>query len=538
MKKTNYINWRLLVVCLCLSLSILAVASKIISVQVFDSNFLQYEGKKRYIKYKDTNPVRGTIFDRNNFPLAVSVVNYDLYALGGLNLDRYLKLKDLIAIADTKLEDSSFIKKTLLKKNLTIREQAIINRLDFNRLEIEVRHSRHYPLGDQIAPLIGFHGKDRALEGIEKSYDSVLSGTPGKQKYYTNAKQITISKPIEVERTFSGKDIKLTIDSTIQFYAYKHLVEAIKDNSAKSGTVLVFDNTSGEILAIASYPSYNPNSPDRKIQMNRALVDSYEMGSVLKPIVFSSATDKGIINPDSLMDIPRRLNIGNKIITDTKSYEKLTPKEVIAFSSQVGASKVAMMLGYKSLKQTYLDFGFSRPISVNFSSSAFGFLKIQENISEIEIASMGYGYGFEVSPFQITSAYSVFANKGIFKDFKLILSDEVPEKRLISEESARHTLEALQKVVKIGTGKAAKVKGFNIGGKTGTVHKSIGGGYQEDKYRATFVGIVPIENNSLTIFVSINEPSLNKYSGGAVAAPLFSLIAESSINHLGYFGNE
>ena len=151
---------------------------------------------------------------------------------------------------------------------------------------------------------------------------------------------------------------------------------------------------------------------------------------------------------------------------------------------------------------------------------------------------MGYGYGFEVSPFQITSAYSVFANKGIFKDFKLILSDEVPEKRLISEESARHTLEALQKVVKIGTGKAAKVKGFNIGGKTGTVHKSIGGGYQEDKYRATFVGIVPIENNSLTIFVSINEPSLNKYSGGAVAAPLFSLIAESSINHLGYFGNE
>ena len=539
MKKINFLNWRLILICTCLFFSIIAVSYKVISVQIEDSLFLKNEGKKRYIKYRTINPVRGTIYDRNNTPLAVSIINYDLYALSGLNTDRFLKLKDAISIQDEILIDGSFSKKTLLKKGLTLDEQKTINELHFNNIEIEIRHSRHYPLGDQIAPLIGFYGKDRAQEGIEKSYDSVLSGKNGKQKYYTNAKQKIISKPIEVIKTIQGQDIQLTIDSTIQFYAYKYLVEAISNNKAKAGTVLVFDNKNGEILAIASYPSYNPNNPKREIQKNRALIEAYELGSVLKPIVFSKAIDKKIFSPDKHIEIPRRLELGNTIITDPKIYEKLTPKEIVAYSSQVGASKIALKLGYEDLKNNYYSFGFTKPISINFPSAAFGLMNAKETVSDRELASLGYGYGLKVSPFQLTAAYSTFANNGIRKEFKLLMNDEVTSQRVISESSARHTLEALQKVVKIGTGKKADIVGFTEGGKTGTVHRTVSGaGYADDLYRASFVGITPLSEDSLTIFVSIEDPGLNAYSGGMIAAPLFAEIAESSLNYLGFIEDE
>ena len=540
MKNSNFINWRLFFICLCFVGAIFLVIYKILSVQIEDSLFLQNEGKKRYIKYRDNNPVRGAIYDRNKFPLAVSIVNYDLYALNGLNIDNYLRLKDILNLEIELQINEPFKKKTLLKRSLTSEQQKAIKSLRIDDIEVEERHSRHYPMGEQVAPLVGFYGKDKAQEGIEKSYDSILSGVSGKEKFYTNAKQEIISKPIEVNKTIKGKDIHLTIDSTIQFYSYKYLVETIIKNKAKAGTVLVFDNYQGEVLAVASYPSYNPNNPNRSVQKNRALVDAYELGSVLKPIVFSVAVDKGIINPDMTIEIPRRIQLNNKIISDTKNYGQLTPKEIIAYSSQVGASQIALKLGYDSLIENFYKFGFSKPISINFPSAAFGLINRKERVSDRELASLGYGYGFTISPFQIASAYSTFANKGIRKDFKLLLNDEVTSQRIITENAAQHTLDALKQVVKIGTGKKAEVSGFSTGGKTGTVHKTVSGsGYADDLYRASFVGITPISSEkSLTIFVSIEDPGLNAYSGGMIAAPLFAEIAESSLNYLGYIEDE
>lgn len=540
MKKSNFINWRLFFICFCFIGAIFLVIYKILSVQIEDSLFLQNEGKKRYIKYRDNNPVRGAIYDRNKFPLAVSIVNYDLYALNGLNIDNYLRLKDILNLEIELQINGPFKKKTLLKRSLTSEQQKAIKSLRIDDIEVEERHSRHYPMGEQVAPLVGFYGKDKAQEGIEKSYDSILSGVSGKEKFYTNAKQEIISKPIEVNKTIKGKDIYLTIDSTIQFYSYKYLVETIIKNKAKAGTVLVFDNYQGEVLAVASYPSYNPNNPNRSVQKNRALVDAYELGSVLKPIVFSVAVDKGIINPDMTIEIPRRIQLNNKIISDTKNYGQLTPKEIIAYSSQVGASQIALKLGYDSLIENFYKFGFSKPISINFPSAAFGLINRKERVSDRELASLGYGYGFTISPFQIASAYSTFANKGIRKDFKLLLNDEVTSQRIITENAAQHTLDALKQVVKIGTGKKAEVSGFSTGGKTGTVHKTVSGsGYADDLYRASFVGITPISSEkSLTIFVSIEDPGLNAYSGGMIAAPLFAEIAESSLNYLGYIEDE
>ena len=534
----SVLNWRFLLISIFILICVIAIVFKILSIQISDRTFLQNEGAKRYVKYKNIIPTRGTIFDRNNFPLAVSIVNYDLYALKGFKKTQLLKVSEIIEL-DSDFISETFNKKTLLKKNISNTTIIKLKKLNLKNSEIEIRHSRHYPLGDQISTLIGFYGKDGAQEGLEKSYDKVLSGKPGKQKYFKNAKQEVISQPIEEKKMIQGSDIHLTIDATIQFFAYKHLVEATKTNKAKSGTVIILDNEKGEILAMANYPSYNPNHPQREIQKNRALVDAYELGSVLKPIVLSKAFENNVIPVGQYIDIPRRLSLGDKVIVDSKNHEKLTPKEIIMVSSQIGASKIALELGYKELKKNYYDFGFTKPISVNFPSSAFGYMSIKENVVDKELASLGYGYGITISPFQIASAYSVFANKGTFKDFKLLKNQEVTSRQIISSETAKHILDALNMVTKDGTGKAANIKGFSEGGKTGTVHKTKrGSGYADDSYRASFIGITPLSTESLTIFVSIDDPGLNSYSGGVVAAPVFAKIAESSLNYLGYYQDE
>ena len=536
--KNILINWRFLLISFVFLLGLAAIIYKIFSIQFIDSNFLQNEGNKRYIKYKNINPVRGSIFDRNNYPLAVSIVNYDIYALKGFKKSQLLSLAEVIDIDVDVIEDS-FRKKTILKKSLSNKEILNIKTLNLQHFEIEERHSRHYPLGEQISPLIGFYGTDGAQEGLEKSYDNVLSGVDGKQKVFKNAKQEIISRPIEIIETVQGEDVHLTIDATLQFLSFKYLVEAIKKNKAKSGTVVILDNKKGELLAMASYPSYNPNNPQRKIQKNRALVEAYELGSVLKPIVLSKALDNELFLPDESIKIPRRLNLNDKIIVDSKNHEELTPKEIIAVSSQVGASKIALELGYEDLRKNYYDFGFTKPISINFPSSSFGYMNVKEKVLDKELASLGYGYGIKISPFQIASAYSVFANDGVIKDFQIFKNQEVPSQKIISTDSASQVLDALRMAVEEGTGKAADIKGFSVGGKTGTSHQTRrGSGYAEDLYIASFIGITPISDDSITIFVSIENPSLNSYTGGAVAAPVFAKIAESSLNHLGYFQDE
>ena len=536
--KNILINWRFLLISFVFLSALAAIIYKIFSIQFSDSNFLQNEGNKRYIKYKNINPVRGSIFDRNNYPLAVSIVNYDIYALKGFKKSQLLSLAEVIDIDVDVIEDS-FRKKTILKKSLSNKEILNIKTLNLQHFEIEERHSRHYPLGEQIAPLIGFYGTDGAQEGLEKSYDNVLSGVDGKQKVFKNAKQEIISRPIEIIETVQGEDVHLTIDATLQFLSFKYLVEAIKKNKAKSGTVVILDNKKGELLAMASYPSYNPNNPQRKIQKNRALVEAYELGSVLKPIVLSKALDNELFLPDESIKIPRRLNLNDKIIVDSKNHEELTPKEIIAVSSQVGASKIALELGYEDLRKNYYDFGFTKPISINFPSSSFGYMNVKEKVLDKELASLGYGYGIKISPFQIASAYSVFANDGVIKDFQIFKNQEVTSQKIISTDSASQVLDALRMAVEEGTGKAADIKGFSVGGKTGTSHQTRrGSGYAEDLYIASFIGITPISDDSITIFVSIENPSLNSYTGGAVAAPVFAKIAESSLNHLGYFQDE
>ena len=533
MKKNNFFNWRFFVIIITIFLISFAIVWKLFDIQVTDKEFLENEGEKKYVTYKNIKPIRGTIYDKNGFPLAISTVSYDLYALKNYSKTKHRLLRDKLGL-EIDFPSSGFDKKTLIKKNLDINQINSIKSLKHNKLEIERRYVRHYPLGEQIAPLIGFSGKDGiGQEGVEFIYDNSLSGKEGNEKYYKNAKQEIISKPIVLNTPEDGQDIYLTIDATIQFYAYKYLVESIKNNNAKGGSVVILNNKTSEVLAVASYPSYNPNSANRKIQRNRVFLDSYEPGSVLKPITISEAIHQGIYNIDTYLALPQKILINGKQISDIKKYEELSIAEIISNSSQVGASKIALDLGFDNIAKTYKKFGFSKPQSIGFPSESFGYINMRENISDHEIASLGFGYGITANPFQIAVAYSVFANEGMLHNFNLIKNDDLQFEpiRVISSDAAQAILYALNQVIEDGTGKLAKTK-YKSGGKTGTAHKIRGNGYAKDLYISSFVGITPIDEKLLTIFVNIDEPDLNAYSGGDVAAPLFSKIAQNTLEYL------
>ncbi len=542
MRKLNFFNWRFFIIIVFLILSIAAIFIRVIYLQIDKENFLKNWGQNQHIAYRVLTPVRGTIYDRNKIPLAITLTHYDLYGLRNIDKKDFEKLKNIISFDTSFNQFTLNNKKTLLYESLSPELISIIKKSSINNYEVEMRFSRHYPLGDQIAPLVGFSGKDNfGLEGIEKSYNSFLSGKRGKEKYYKNRKGQIISKAITVEPKEPGQDLYLTIDSNIQFFTYKKLAESVQKSNAKSGSAIVLDNNSGEILAIASYPSYNPNNPNRKIQKNRALLDAYEPGSVLKPIAMASAIDNGLIDIEDAIDTsPGYMSLNNYSISDTKNHGILKSYEIITKSSQVGASKVALMLGSENIIANYKKFGFSKPININFPSSAFGRINNRVNMSDIEIANLGFGYGINASPFQIASAYSVFANEGLFKEFTLIMNDEYKyEEQIISKDTAKKILFALEDVVENGSGYKAKISGFKVGGKTGTAHKSSRtGGYAKSIYTASFAGIVPIDKKDLTIFVSIYEPGLNAYKGGEIAAPLFASIATDTLNYLGYFEDE
>lgn len=533
MKKNNFFNWRFFVIIITIFFISFAIVWKLFDIQVTDKEFLENEGEKKYVTYKNIKPIRGTIYDKNGFPLAISTVSYDLYALKDYSKTKHKLLRDRLGL-EIDFPSSGFDKKTLIKKNLDINQINSIKSLKHNKLEIERRYVRHYPLGEQIAPLIGFSGKDGiGQEGVEFIYDNSLSGKEGNEKYYKNAKQEIISKPIVLNIPEDGQDIYLTIDATIQFYAYKYLVESIKNNNAKGGSVVILNNKTSEVLAVASYPSYNPNSANRKIQRNRVFLDSYEPGSVLKPITISEAIHQGIYEIDTYLELPQKILINGKQISDIKKYEELSIAEIISNSSQVGASKIALDLGFDNIAKTYKKFGFSKPQSIGFPSESFGYINMRENISDHEIASLGFGYGITANPFQIAVAYSVFANEGMLHNFNLIKNDDLQFEpiRVISSDAAQAILNALNQVIEDGTGKLAKTK-YKSGGKTGTAHKIRGNGYAKDLYISSFVGITPIDEKLLTIFVNIDEPDLNAYSGGDVAAPLFSKIAQNSLEYL------
>ena len=534
--RTYYRNWRLILIFLFLFISITAIFTRMVYIQLQEGNFLLQAGSNQNTKVRTIKFKRGSIFDKNGIPLAISITGFDLFALSGLSEDEFLRIQNTLNLRDIKYE--TFIKKTLIKQSLSFDEMRKIRSLQIDRLELEKTYKRHYPLGEQVAPLVGFSGRDGyGLEGLEKSYNSFLTGKPLKERILKDGARSTIQRLEILEFGEKSRNLTLTIDSNIQYIAYKNLVEAIKNNDGSAGTVIVLDNTTREVLALASYPSYNPNNPMRSIKKNRAFLESYEPGSIVKPLALAGAIENNLIEIDTEMELPIKIEIGKNIINDRKEYGKLKAFEIIKESSQVGATQISFLLGADRLIENYKNFGFTKPISINFPSSSFGEINSRDEMSDIEIATLGYGYGLTATPFQISQAYAIFANKGIFYDFRIVKDNthSIFQDRIISQTTAEDILFAMREVVEHGTGALAKLEQFNVSGKTGTTEKLRDGSYKSSSYTASFVGIGPNPSNQLTIFVNIDGLGSQKYSGGTVAAPLFKRISNDVFAYMGYF---
>ena len=534
--RTYYRNWRLILIFLFLFISITAIFSRMVYIQLQEGIFLLQVGSNQNTKVRTIEFKRGSIFDKNGIPLAISITGFDLFALSGLSEDEFLRIQNTLNLRDIKYE--TFSKKTLIKQSLSFDEMRKIRSLKIDRLELEKTYKRHYPLGEQVAPLVGFSGRDGyGLEGLEKSYNSFLTGKPLKERILKDGARSTIQRLEILEFGEKSRDLTLTIDSNIQYIAYKYLVEAIKNNDGSAGTVIVLDNTSREVLALASYPSYNPNNPMRSIKKNRAFLESYEPGSIVKPLALAGAIENNLIEIDTEMELPIKIEIGKNIINDRKEYGKLKAFEIIKESSQVGATQISFLLGADRLIENYKNFGFTKPISINFPSSSFGEINSRDEMSDIEIATLGYGYGLTATPFQISQAYAIFANKGIFYDFRIVKDNthSIFQDQIISQTTAEDILFAMKEVVEHGTGALAKLEQFNVSGKTGTTEKFRDGSYKSSSYTASFVGIGPNPSNQLTIFVNIDGLGSQKYSGGSVAAPLFKRISNDVFAYMGYF---
>jgi len=532
MKNNLALSWRALIIYGSLCLIFCVVLFRIFAIQINDRDFLNSKGKGMLLISREVPSLRGGIYDRNNFPLAVSVIQYNLFALRSFSADDYEVINLVTPLKKNFKQIDDLGRKSLIFSNLDFLQYEQIKNLRLDSIEIESLQKRYYPLGEQVATLVGFAGKDgKGLEGIENILNNKLAGIAGKEMITRNASR----KPQVITSVTPGQTFNLTIDSQIQFYTFKHLSRFIMANNAKGGSAIVLDNHSGEILAIASYPSYNPNSPSRMIQRNRALLDAFEPGSIIKPLVLAKAIDLGIVSLDQVIDTsPGFISLNNRKISDPRNYGPLSFKEIITKSSQVGASKLALLIGVDELTSGYKSFGLSKPSNLLFPGAAYGTINTRPNISEHEIASLGFGYSMTTSALQIAQAYSVFANEGYLKDFKIFKDDEeVYKQRVISKTTASKILLALESVVSEGTGNLAAVQGYKVVGKTGTTHKpSARGGYDKSKYISSFAGIAPLSSKRLTIFVSVEEPGLNNYSGGAVAAPLFAAISQDVLNYL------
>ena len=534
--KIYYKNWRLFLIFLFLFLSTAAILSRMIYVQVQQGNFLLQKGNNQNTSERVIEFKRGSIFDKNGIPLAISITGFNLFALSGLSEEDFLKIKNNLKLKD--LEYKPFNKKSLIRASLSFEEMRKIRSLKIDRLELEKIYKRHYPLGEQVAPLVGFSGRDGyGLEGLEKSYNSILTGKPLKERVLKDGARSAIQRLEILEFGENSRDIYLTIDSNIQYIAYKYLVEAIKNNDGTAGTVVILDNSTKEVLALASYPSYNPNNPMRSIQKNRAFLESYEPGSIVKPLALAGAIENNLIAIDTEMELPIKIEVDGNIINDRKKYGQLKAFEVIKESSQVGATHISFLLGAERLIDNYKKFGFSKPVNINFPSTSFGDINSRDEISDIEIATLGYGYGLTATPFQISQAYAIFANKGTYYDFKIIKDNEFQSfsEQIISETTANDILFSMRQVVEEGTGKFAKLENFDVSGKTGTTEKLRDGNYKSSSYTASFIGIGPNPSNDLTIFVNIDGLGSQKYSGGSVAAPLFKKISNDVFSYMGYF---
>ena len=506
-------------------------------LQVLDHDFYLGEGNARQQRTVEIASHRGKLTDRAGEPLAISTPIQTLWGVPSKLQAQPAAMREVAAILGI---DGNDLNERIAKSASRGREFMYIKRhvppqtvdkvmeLRIADLSVKREYRRYYPSGSAASHLIGFTDiDDRGREGLEMAYDQWLSGKPGTRRVVRDLNGREITGMDVVESAVPGKDLRLSIDKQLQYFADRALVEAVNKNNAESASVVVMNVHTGEVMAMANFPSYNPNDMGDRSggrQRNRSITDVFEPGSTMKPFTIAAALDSGDFkSEDIVFTSPGYYTIGKYQISDTQDHGWLDLRGIVRKSSNVGVSKVATQLEPEQMWSVFDSFGFGRPPGSEFPGEVAGYFNHPTLWHHVEQASVSYGYGISVSALQLVRAYSALANEGIMPAVSFLALDEPGAgQRVIDGDIARAVNSMLESVVTDGTGHRAAIPGYRVAGKTGTSHQSQSGGYAEDRYVSVFAGFAPVSDPELAAVVVVHDPKAGEHFGSVVSAPIFA----------------
>jgi cell division protein FtsI (penicillin-binding protein 3) len=538
--------WRARMALALLLAAFAVLAGRSLYLQSMRTGFLQEKGEARYSRVLEVPATRGRIVDRNGEALAISTPVKSVWAIPEDVKATPAQMKSLAALIQLdsrelarKLSDADreFV---YLKRQIPPETAARVAELGIPGIHQQNEYRRYYPGGETTAHVVGFTGVDDAgQEGIELAQQALLAGAAGSRRVIKDRLGQIVEDVGSIRAAQDGRDLTLSLDSKIQNLAFGALKSAVEANKAKAGAIVVLDISTGEVLALANLPTYNPNNRARLngAQLrNRVMTDNFEPGSTLKPFTIGLAMEMGKITPQSVIQTaPGTLTIANYTIHDAHPGGAMTVAQVIQKSSNVGAAKIALTLPREDMHDMFRRAGFGAAPRLGFPGEAAGRLREAKTWRPIEQATMAYGHGISVSLIQLARAYTVFARDGELAPLSLVKTGAPAQgERVFSPAVARALREMLEAAVQPGgTAPRARIVGWRVGGKTGTAHKQENGGYAPNKYVSSFVGFAPVSAPRLVIAVMIDEPSTGQYYGGVVAAPVFSQVMQGALRLLG-----
>jgi len=517
--------------------------SRAFFLQGMQKDFLQQEGFERSNRNIELYAYRGKIYDRNNQILAASETVRSITLEPNRVEFKKGDKKKLANLLEMKIQTLNKKLKTkrnhiYLKRKVDPKIASKILALKIPGISSEKDYRRTYPDQEISAHVVGYAGNDgNGLEGVEYKKNDLLSGTHGYKKILIDARRRVVENLSEVNVPIDGKDVHLTIDKRLQHIAFQSLKKTIDDSEAISGSAILIDSKTGEILTMVNYPSYNPNKRMRKrtFVRNRVVTDMFEPGSTMKPISIAAALEKKVVNVNTKIDTGNGFyKVGRTLVTDTKPHGIITVKEILQTSSNIGVTKIAEKLSKKELWQTYSNFGIGNLTGLNFPGESKGIIRDYKKWRDRDHYSVSYGYSVSTTIAQLARAYTPFANKGEIKNLRLFKNDPIKiGQRVMSIETTKSVLKMMESVTKEGgTATQAAIPGYRVAGKTGTSRQFIEGkGYGapgERKYNASFVGIAPISNPKFIMAIVIEDPTKGSNYGGVVAGPVFrKVVAEA-----------
>lgn len=537
--------WRSRVLLLLFIAAFLLLIGRSAYLQGMRTEFLQAKGESRYSRVLEVSATRGRILDRNGKALAVSTPVKAIWAIpedvsaSARDLGTLAQLLDMsraelrAKLGDTKRD---FV---YLKRQVPPEVAEHVAQLNLHGVSQTIEYRRYYPEADVMAHVLGFTNTDDVgQEGIELAFQSTLAGKPGSRRVIRDRRGRIVEDVESIKAAQVGRDVSLALDSRIQSLAFTELKNAVEQSHAKAAAIVVLDAHTGEVLALANLPSFNPNNRAHLsgAQLrNRAVTDMFEPGSTLKPITIAVALEEGKVKPSTVIQTaPGTLTIGPATIRDAHPEGALTVEQVIQRSSNVGSAKIALSLPPEEMWDMFEEVGFGNAPALGFPGEAAGKVRPYKTWRPIEQATMSFGHGIAVSLIQLAHAYTVFVNDGELIPLSLTKLDAPPAgKRVVSKQTARAIRHMLEMVVQPGgTAPHAQIMGYRVGGKTGTAHKVENGGYAHNKYISSFIGFAPASDPKLIIAIMIDEPTTGSYYGGQIAAPVFAKVMAGSLRML------